>query len=164
MRKAIGFVLNIIIVTLIMIWFIVIVSNITMKVINKSDTMRFFNYSLYRVSSCSMTPTLNVGDIILVKKELSYQEKDVITFKTDDGTLTHRIVKINGDEIITKGDANSSADKPITEGVIEGKLVRKLGIVTWIYKQFSNKSIVLIILTVILVSFMVPNNKRYREQ
>ena len=37
--------------------------------------------------------------------------------------VTHRIISISGDEVITKGDANNAPDDPITMSQIKGKVL-----------------------------------------
>lgn len=50
---------------------------------------------------------------------------DIIVFKpTEYETVGHRIINITGNRIITKGDANNIADKPITFDQVVCKVVR----------------------------------------
>ncbi len=69
------------------------------------------------------------GDIIIIHSLPNYQERDVITFKTENERIvTHRIVGIKkegGEKIfITKGDANRSEDEgKTTYKDILGKVV-----------------------------------------
>ena len=69
-------------------------------------------YKFYLVQSGSMSPTIKVGDAILVKKGEVLEMNKVITFTDSDGrTVTHRVVGINNDgSIVTKGDANKEKD------------------------------------------------------
>lgn len=69
------------------------------------------------VTSGSMAPALDPGDVVLVKPVdgASMEPMDIITFVTSDGTLvTHRIVDkgtdSDGTSFVTKGDANEEAD------------------------------------------------------
>ena len=65
-----------------------------------------FGFRIYRVISGSMQPALQIGDVIIVKKSTNYAERDIITYSNGLTTITHRIIAINNDEVITKGDAN----------------------------------------------------------
>lgn len=71
-------------------------------------------YKLLVVTSGSMSPTFEAGDLIMVIKSDPEKIKanDIITFQTKGGALlTHRVVEIKSDgEIITKGDANKVVD------------------------------------------------------
>jgi len=83
----------------------------------------------YVVQSGSMEPSIMTGDLIIIKKQNSYQKNEVITFKDGaERTVTHRIVEvITGDPVLftTKGDANQTADtEEITQTQIIGKVVQ----------------------------------------
>ncbi|HSF50173.1 MAG TPA: signal peptidase I, partial [Nitrososphaeraceae archaeon] len=83
----------------------------------------------YVVSSGSMIPVLNVGDILVVRDGNSFENLkvgDIIVFNRPDGAdrvIVHRIIDITdkfGEKIIvTKGDANDGiipgTDFPIRE-------------------------------------------------
>ncbi len=75
------------------------------------------------VLSGSMEPELSVDDLLIVKPADAYEVGDVVVFQTQRTAVVHRIVSINGDEIITRGDANTSDDDPITQANIKGKVV-----------------------------------------
>ena len=70
-----------------------------------------FGYSMFEIATGSMEPTLNVYDFILVKNDKNLNVNDIITYKEDNSFITHRIISIDGDNLITKGDANNSEDK-----------------------------------------------------
>lgn len=78
------------------------------------------------VISDSMNPTIEKGDLVLMQKIYVKPEiGDIITFKVPDVELpvTHRIVSISGDEMITRGDANPNEDSwRITSSNILGKI------------------------------------------
>lgn len=74
--------------------------------------------------SGSMSPAIETGSLGFVHQQSSYQEGDIVTYLRDHSLITHRIMEIQEDEkIIVKGDANNTADKPITKDMIEGKVV-----------------------------------------
>ena len=72
-----------------------------------------------------MKPTINPGDMILVKKtDIDKLEKgDIITFNKDNIVATHRIEEIDGDSITTKGDNNNLEDTPINKSDVIGRFV-----------------------------------------
>ena len=94
--------------------------------------------SLYTIISPSMTPNINVYDVVVVKTTdtSALQVGDVISFYSNnvyfDGTpITHRIVeKYNTEEGIsyrTKGDANAVVDNDyVYEQNIVGKVIFKI--------------------------------------
>jgi signal peptidase I len=71
-------------------------------------------YKLLVVTSGSMSPIFEAGDLIMIVRLDPEKVKvgDIVTFQTKDGELlTHRIMEIKPDgEIVTKGDANNSVD------------------------------------------------------
>lgn len=75
------------------------------------------------VLSGSMEPELSVGDLLIVAQRKNYHVGDVVVYQ--DGTLavTHRIVSITDDAVITQGDANNTPDRPITMKQLKGGVV-----------------------------------------
>lgn len=82
-----------------------------------------FGFGLSVVLSGSMEPSLSVGDMLVVVPQESYRENDVVVFQRGSSGVVHRIISIEGDEIITKGDANNTADDPISSSNIKGKVI-----------------------------------------
>ena len=81
--------------------------------------VRVFGIKIYIVLSGSMEPVFQTGSVVYVKTvdpdEL--QVDDIITYKLDNVTVTHRIIELvkdeNNSDVIgfrTKGDANQAAD------------------------------------------------------
>ena len=75
------------------------------------------------VVSGSMSPELNIGDLIFVKETVPERinKNDIISFRFEDNRIiTHRVVEIerkfHGLRIVTKGDANQEADDWIVSG------------------------------------------------
>src|SRR3989344_5093155 len=67
-------------------------------------------YPMASITSGSMWPELKRGDLVFIKGINSKDEVqlgDIIVYKNQVGFTIHRIVKINGDTVITKGDANN---------------------------------------------------------
>ena len=72
-----------------------------------------------------MNPIFNKGDIVIVKKQESYEIGDIITYYLDENCLiTHRIVEKYENGFITKGDDNNVNDKEIVKlDQIIGKVI-----------------------------------------
>ena len=63
------------------------------------------------VSGTSMLPTLQPGDLVLLRKARSYAVGDVVAYPSPDGPLViHRIRGRNGEEFTFKGDNNNFVD------------------------------------------------------
>lgn len=82
-----------------------------------------FGYGMAVILSGSMEPVMSTGDLILVHETNNYEVDDVVVFQEGSTLITHRIVSMNEDEIITKGDANNAEDNPIALGNIRGEVI-----------------------------------------
>lgn len=70
------------------------------------------NYKILLVQSGSMAPTINTGDLIIVKPTYKYKKGDIVTFLSKNKfNITHRIFEIKDNQIVTKGDANKVSDQ-----------------------------------------------------
>ncbi len=108
-----------------------------------------FNLGLFKIKpvvilSKSMSPTLNVADLVIIK-ETNFNEvkkNDIIEFNNKNVKIIHRIVDIKNNMIITKGDANKDLDKEyVTEEDIIGKYLFKIpfvGYPSYIFNQIKN--------------------------
>lgn len=74
------------------------------------------------VLSGSMEPELSKGDLIIVSKSETYEKNDIVVFQSRGSLVVHRIVDIDKDTVITKGDANNTTDEPINIIAIKGKV------------------------------------------
>lgn len=134
--------------------------------INRGKPVPIFDHYLFVVMSGSMQKTLYVGDYIIVKKTDDYKVNDIVTYKLDNKYITHRIVKINDDEVTTKGDANQTIDKPINKKSIIGKYVYKSSLLNFIMNNKILITIVIILLMIIdsLLTKLKEDKKLEKEQ
>ena len=109
-----------------------------------------FGFRIYRVISGSMQPALQIGDVIIVKKSNNYYERDIITYSNGLTTITHRIIAINNDEVITKGDANEVDDKPINKEQIIGKFFFRISNFS-LFSMILSKNVIYLIMIFLLV-------------
>jgi len=73
------------------------------------------DYNIYLVSSQSMKPTINMGDMIVSAPVKSLfndglKAETIITYEHGKEMIAHRVVSINDDSLITKGDAVKDPD------------------------------------------------------
>ena len=131
------------------------------KFVKKSKIPSVFGYSVLIVASPSMTGSIEAGDAIIIKKSDSYAVGDVITYFPEDESfsVTHRIVRMEGDKFYTKGDANQSEDSdPVLIEQIVGKVAVKLDkvgyFIEWLKSPvgiiFAATFIVLLILIIVI--------------
>lgn len=78
---------------------------------------------IYEVKTGSMEDGIHAGDYILIAEKDNYKVGDVVTYTNEGYHVTHRIIKKNGDKVITKGDANNVADEEIEVSRIIGKVI-----------------------------------------
>lgn len=125
-----------------------------------------FGYSVFRVQTDSMEPTLEVGDVIIDKKVPANEIKkgDIVTYDCLSGslagqTITHRVVtepeNKNGTYYYqTQGDrAGAELDAVISYDQIEGKMINKVPWMNKIYSFFLSPYGLVAFIVVILVLF-----------
>lgn len=101
---------------------IVIYSFISTQILKK-DYTNIFGYTYYSVATGSMKPVISPNDLIFVKITKNVSKGDIITFKDSASIVTHRLIDINNNKYITKGDANNTSDTGINKNDIIGKVV-----------------------------------------
>ena len=115
-----------------------------------------------------MEPTINVKDLIVVSQTDKIKENDIITYRDNNDFITHRVIKIKGEILTTKGDSNNSTDTKINKSKIVGKvllIIPKGGIIREIL--IKPKVIISIVITLILFSLCssyIPKNKREKPE
>lgn len=119
-----------------------------------------FNHRVYIVDSGSMSPTIKVDSMIIVKESEPNEiiKGDVITYygHSKDSRVTHRVMDIenNGEFFTTKGDANEVNDPMPLEGKqLIGKVVFKVPIIGKVFR-YLNTDVgmgVLVLLTIIWI-------------
>ena len=148
--------------------FVILIFFILLNILSMTNKS-LFGFRIYRVISGSMQPALQIGDVIIIKKANNYAEKDIITYDNGLTTITHRIKFINGDEIITEGDANDAPDKPITKDRILGKYFFRISTFSVFSIMLTGKTIYLIMVLVLFaillfaISDRVTRNLEYRR-
>lgn len=166
--KIAGKILNLILnILLIIVTIIIIIGGYyiyQIKII-KNDYANLFGYTFFEVATGSMYPTMEIGDVVVVKITKEVEQNDIIVYKDDESIITHRLIEKNDDELIAKGDANNSEDKPIEESMVLGKVVKiipKIGI--W-RKIFTSPEIVgLIIVLIVIFSIAFIYNSDANEK
>ncbi|CDC62243.1 putative uncharacterized protein [Clostridium sp. CAG:448] len=135
------------------------------KFVKKSKIPSVFGYSMLIIASPSMTGSIEAGDAIIIKNSDSYAVGDVITyFPADESfSVTHRIVRMEGDKFYTKGDANQSEDPdPVLIEQIAGKVAVKLDKVGYFIEWLKSPAGIIFAATfiVLLILIIVIADKR----
>lgn len=132
------------------------------KVIKKQNLVKVFGYSALIVISGSMAPELYVDDLIIIKED-SYKENDIITFQSENSLVTHRIIKIEDNKFYTKGDSNNVDDDPVSLSQIQGKVVYKISYVGKIV-NFISSPIGITIFIAILFLLLTASKKQKKDE
>lgn len=153
LKKTYKIISNIITYTLIIMLFVYSINILISKVIKKDNLPRIFNYYVFNVKSGSMEKTLNVGDYIIVKKTKDIKVDDIVTYKKDNYFITHRIIAINGEKVITKGDTNNLQDEEISKDDIIGKYICKSKTIKFLVK--NKIPIIIFIIITYLIEYIL---------
>ena len=136
------------------------------KFTGKEPTL--FNHRLYVVDSGSMSPTIPMDSMIIVKESEPHEidKDDVITYYGHDKSsrITHRVVDVvnNGEFFTTRGDANEVDDPMPLEGKkLIGKVTLTIPFIGKVFR-FLNTQIgmgILISLTILWIIVPIVSEK-----
>ncbi len=133
--------------------------------VQNKEYINIFGYSIFSTETGSMSPTMKKGDIIIIKIGDEIKEKDIITYKKENVLITHRIVRIDGDIIIAKGDNNNIEDEPIKKDEVIGKGIFIINNVEIWKKVFTDINVIIpICITVILFILLVSYKEKTGEE
>lgn len=147
-----------------------LVFNVLMFSLSNNPNKSFLGYRFYNVLSGSMTPTIYKGDMVFVKVTSAADIKigDIVTYAassdpTGKTVVTHRVtaVKKGNDQqpvFTTQGDANPTADKPVSAGQIVGVAVGKLRYVGGIL-DFVREHVLIVLIFTVAVLLLVTGMK-----
>ena len=149
---------------LVYIFLVIILYNIVllyMSYIDKFDTPSFYIYKAYVITTNSMEPELKKDDVVVIKKAKAdnLKQGDIVNFKKNGETITHRIVQIDdiedGKLYITKGDNNNVQDEQgLRFDQIEGKLVIKIPQLGKMVASFKNGIIIVLVLLISAIIYL----------
>lgn len=115
-----------------------------------------FGWGASVVLSGSMEPELSVNDLVFVRKKDSYSTGDVVVYQDGKLLIIHRIILTDGDEVITQGDANNMADKPISMSDIKGKAVGHIPLVGGAVRFFKTPAGFILLIAAAVAMFELP--------
>lgn len=153
-QKIIGKIVNLLIILVVIAIIFCLYCIISVKVFHK-QYINIFGYSIFEVQTGSMQKTINIDDAVLIKIDSDYKVGDIVTYKNGNDFITHRIVSIEDDYVITKGDNNNVNDNPIDKKLVVGKVIKILPRVgVWKKVLLTPKVIILIIVTLFIFSVL----------
>ncbi len=159
-KKAFGVLLSALSFALVALEIILILFVVVSKI--GGQTPSVFGYQAFQIISPSMEPEIMVGDMIISRVyhggELA--AGDVVTYIGREGDLrakrvTHKVIAVEGDKVITQGVANPGPDPQITKNDIIGVMVYKTVILDNIYRVISSTAGFILLLVLPLVAMIL---------
>ena len=113
----------------------------------------------YAVLSGSMEPELMTGGMVFTNtRDRIAEEGDIITYRLNEVTVTHRVVRIGQDSYITKGDANQQEDvNPVLPSQIVGTVCFSLPYLGAAASFLQNRACILLILSAAALSVLLES-------
>ena len=153
-QKIVGKIVNVLLVIVVIAILFCAYCVFSIKVLH-NKYINIFGYSVFEVATGSMHGAIEIDDAVLVKIGSDYQKDDIITYQNGDDFITHRVISVQDDLVITKGDANNVNDNPVEKNLVLGKVVKvlpKLGV--WKKVLLTPKVIALILVTLFIFSIL----------
>lgn len=123
-----------------------------------------FGFGAAVVLSGSMEPELSVNDLIIVSDADSYERNDIVVYQGGRSLVVHRIISIDGETVLTKGDANNVEDAPIQLSAIKGKVIFHIPFVGNIVGALKTPVGTLAIIVAIVLLLEIPRqNEKKRD-
>ena len=125
-----------------------------------------FGYGGAVVLTGSMEPTIMTDELIIVQAADSYQPDDIVVYQTGKILVVHRIVEMDGESVITRGDANNVEDEPIALNQIKGRVIAHIPGVGAAVRLLKTPvaTIVMIVAAVLLVEMPYLKEKEAKEK
>ena len=140
---------------------------VAVKIQNPNAVPMPFGFGASLVLSGSMEPEISTDDLVFVKRADELHVGDVALYNTGGSNVLHRITKIDGDMITTKGDANNIEDKPFSKSAVLGVYIGKIPSGGKIIRFVTNPPFVMAVvflLIVAAVTWMFVEEHRERKK
>lgn len=149
-----------------------VIYNVTLiiqKIVEPSKIPNFLGYKNFVILSGSMKKTLNIGDIIFVRKKAEITENDIISFREKGTIITHRVIeKIDQNGKIfyrTKGDANTMPDVALVpEENVEGVYSFKFAKLGKIIMFLQTRRGIITLCIILLIAYILVNKTTKNNQ
>lgn len=146
-------------------FFIINIYNLYKTFTSKDQLTTMFGYGGAVVLTGSMEPTIQAGDLIIIKEQEEYYKGDIVSYRGNTTAVTHRIVDVTDEGFIITGDANNKEDGVIEKDKIIGKVIRILPNFHQVLKVINNPFIIMAILGVFFYIYrIIPLTKIDNEE
>ena len=122
------------------------------------------DYNMFMVKGQSMEPTINLGDMVISVPTGGFlsskiEPGTIVTYHKGNSMVTHRVISIEGNNLITKGDAVEDPDsQPLPISEVQGVYLFKIPYVGY-FSNFMRTTVgwlaVVVVPTILLVGFIV---------
>lgn len=134
-----------------------------------------FGYRLFVIVTGSMSPELDIGDVILVKDidPNKIEKDDLITYYGMEGNykdkvVTHKVTNITTENnrliFYTKGLKNVAVDPAIYEEQIYGKVTYKFIVISLLSKIIRNKIGFCLLILIPLIAIFIKESMNLKKQ
>ena len=143
-----------------------------MLAVAESDVTPAFtvlDYNIYLVRSESMTPAINMGDMVITGPlngpfNGEVKPSSIITYQRGEELVTHRVISIEGDTLVTKGDAVEDPDvQPVYLSSLTGIYLFKIPFLGYVSNYIRTKVgwlLVIVIPSIVLVVFLIRSIRK----
>lgn len=131
------------------------------------------DYNMYLVRSESMKPAIKMGDMVVIGPldgpiRGEVKPGSIVTYHRGAELVTHRVLSVDGDTLMTKGDAVEDADPwPVSLSDIRGVYLFKIPSIGYFSNFIRTKLgwlLVIVIPATVLVAFLIRDiSKKLRE-
>ena len=125
-----------------------------------------FGYGTAVVLSGSMEPTIMTDEMIIVKAQENYEVGDVVVYQSGYSLVVHRIVAMDDQTVMTRGDANNVDDEPMELSRIKGEVIAHIPHVGTVVQALKSPvaTVILIVGVVLLVEMSFRKKKDEDDQ
>ena len=122
-----------------------------------------FGFGAAIVLSGSMEPALKVNDVIVVHQTQDYQVGDIVVYQSGHVLVSHRIVQIDGETVVTQGDANNTSDDPIRVSDIKGVVAARIP-AAGIFVYALRKPVLIVVVFLCILLFSRLSFRREKDE
>jgi signal peptidase len=139
------------------------------KTVTRNPVPKVLGFAPLIVLSGSMEPAIYPGDVVVIRQQEVEKFKigDIVAYLEGPTVFTHRIVGMEKDKFILKGDNNNTADDIVNPEQFEGKVlftIPKVGIIiTFLKRPFGMGVLALLILAYIFSKDIIKRAKKLRH-
>jgi signal peptidase len=122
------------------------------------------DFDIQIVMSESMKPTIDIGDMIVTGPTdgplgVRVRPGVIVTYQNDNELITHRVISVDGETLVTKGDATEDADPwPVSMSAVTGTYLFKIPYLGYISSFIRTKLgwfAVIFIPVLVLMAFII---------